>query len=270
MVRDMKKAEPLRPLAAELVEVNYQDSGSLREGVEKADAVVHLAGTLKPRRGENLQEANISPTKAIVEAAVAAKIKCFIFLSHPGADPNSKNSYLQTKGIAEKIIQDAGFAGAIFRIPMILGKGNPSLETIERLARAPITPLIGGGTVRIQPVSQSDVAAAIDWALSTNPTPMPIITLAGPETITYANLVNRVAARIGKRPTNISIPKAVAKLGIWLASGFSPHASAYQVVFETVFNEFLRDSSEARNNLPFALAPVNEILDQAFPKSDTP
>ncbi len=266
----MKKADPLRPLAAELMEVNYQNPDSLKEGVEEADAVVHLVGALKPRRGENLQEANVSPTKAMVEAAVAAKIKCFIFLSHPGADPDSKNPYLQTKGIAEQIIRDAGFAGAIFRIPMILGTGNPSLETILRLARAPLTPLIGGGTVRIQPVSQSDVVAAIDWALSANPRPMRTITLAGPETLTYANLVHRVAARIGKRPKNLPIPKAAAKLAIWIASGFSPHTGANQVVIETLFNEFLEDSGEARNNLPFTLAPVNEILDQIFPKVDTP
>ena len=38
---------------------------------------------------------------------------------------------------------------------------------------------------------------------------------------------------------------------------------------ETVFNEFLENPDEARKSLPFTLAPVNEILDQAFPKADS-
>lgn len=251
------------------MEVDFQNPESLQKSVEGADAIIHLAGALKPRRGENLQEANVAPTKAMVEAAVSAKVKCFIFLSHPGADPNSENPYLQTKGTAEKIIRDAGLAGAIFRVSMILGPGNPSLEGLVRLARKPFTPLIGGGTVRVQPVSQSDVTAAIDWALSTAPQPARTITLAGPETLTYANLVQRVAGRIGKRPKNLPIPKAAAKLAIWIASVFSPHAGANRIVMETVFNEFLENPGEARNSLPFTLAPVNEILDQAFPKVET-
>ena len=252
------------------MEVNFQDPNSLQEGVKSADAVVHLAGALKPRRGENLQEANVATTKAIVEAAVSAKIKCFIFLSHPGADPDSKNPYLQTKGTAEKIIRDAGFAGAIFRVPMILGPGNASLEGLLRLARAPLAPLIGGGSVRIQPVSQSDVVIAIDWALSTSPQPMRTINLVGPETLTYANLVHRVASRIGRHPKNLPIPKSAAELAIWIASGFSPNASANRIVWETMFTEYLGDSDEARNNLPFTLAPVNEILDHAFPTTESP
>lgn len=251
------------------MEVDFQNPESLQKSVEGADAIIHLAGALKPRRGENLQEANVAPTKAMVEAAVSAKVKCFIFLSHPGADPNSENPYLQTKGAAEKIIRDAGLAGAIFRVSMILGPGNPSLEGLVRLARKPFTPLIGGGTVRVQPVSQSDVTAAIDWALSIVPQPARTITLAGPETLTYANLVQRVAGRIGKRPKNLPIPKAAAKLAIWIASVFSPHAGANRIVMETVFNEFLENPGEARNSLPFTLAPVNEILDQAFPKVET-
>lgn len=266
----MKSATPLRPLAAEVMEVDYQDPASLKEGLDEADAVVHLAGTLRPRRGENLQEANVLPAKAVAEAGVAAKIKCFIFLSHPGANPDSKNPYLQAKGMAEKILLDAGFGGAIFRIPLIFGPGNPSLETIIRLARASFTPLIGGGTVRVQPVSQSDIVSLIDWALSANFRPMRIIPLAGPETLSYANLVQRVASRLGKRSKSLPIPKTAAKLAIWIAGGFSPHLRAHQVVVETIFNEFLEDSGQVRNNLPFALAPVNEILDRIFPKGDMP
>lgn len=231
----MKRAEDLRPLAGELVEVNYRDPQSLHAGLEGADAIVHLAGALKPRRGETLQEANVATTKSIVEASLAARVNCFIYLSHPEADPASKNAYFQTKGAAEVIIREAGFTGAIFRVPMILGPGNASLDALVQMAKAPLAPLIGGGSVRVQPVYQSDVTTAIDWALSTCPDPMKVIDLVGPETITYAHLLQRVALRIGKHPKgfpctqNLGEACRLARQRLFSHREYQPYLAGYDI-----------------------------------------
>ena len=68
LVRDLRRADKLRPLAAELIEVNYRDPAALRVAVEGAEAVVHLAGALKPRLGESLWEANGETALNILEA----------------------------------------------------------------------------------------------------------------------------------------------------------------------------------------------------------
>src|SRR4029450_5327971 len=134
LVRSSARARPLRPLGAETIVVDYRQPGTLRHAVAGAEVAVHLAGALLPRRGETLRQANVETTRALVEAATSAGVKTFVYLSFPGADPASPNWYLRSKGMAESIIQQAGFAGAIFRVPMILGPDSPAAVQLRRMA----------------------------------------------------------------------------------------------------------------------------------------
>ncbi len=266
----MDRAEALRPLAAELIEIDYSAPLALREAVEGAEAIVHLAGGLKTRPGETLWESNCGTTIALLEAIKGIRPRCFIFLSHPGSDLDARNGYLQSKGIAEKGILDAALPGAIFRVPMILGQGNESLERILRKVRAPVAPLVGGGSVRVQPVSQTDVVAAIEWALSNPPMPMRTMGLSGPDTVTYADLIGRVARRLGKRPKLIPVPKFLTRLTGWAAEAMSPAAGGDRAALDTIFTEHIDPSGGSiKSELPFTLAPVNETLNRIFPMTES-
>lgn len=267
LIRNLERGADLRPTSAELIEVDYRDAKSLRDAVEGAEALVHLAGALKPRPGESLWEANGETTLALLEAVRPEDLRCFIYLSHPGADIDSKNAFLQAKGEAERAILGANLPGAIFRAPIILGQGNFALQDLIRRARAPLSPVVGGGSVRLQPVSQSDVIAAIEWALSAPAQPMRTVSLAGPETVTYADLLYRVAGRIGKRPKILPVPKFLARLAAWVAGSVSPSPGSNHAMLDTVFTEYLETGENPRSDLPFTLAPVNEILDRIFPRS---
>ena len=121
LVRSPAGARSLHALGAEVTIVDYRQPEALRGAVAGADVAVHLAGALVPRRGETLLQANVETTRTLVEAAISAGVKALVYLSFPGADPVSQNRYLSSKGMAEAVIQQAGLAGAIFRVPMILG-----------------------------------------------------------------------------------------------------------------------------------------------------
>ncbi len=270
LVRSVARAEALRPLAAELIEIDYSNPLSLREAVEGAEAIVHFAGGLKTRPGESLWESNCGTTLALLEAVKGIHLRCFVFLSHPGSDLDARNGFLQSKGIAEKRILDAALPGAIFRVPMILGQGNESLERILLKVRAPIAPLVGGGSVRVQSVSQSDVIAAIEWVLSAPPMPMQTMGLSGPDTVTYADLIGRVARRLGKQPKLFPVPKLLARLAGWATEAVSPATGSDRAALDTIFTEHIEPAgASAKSELPFALAPVNETLNRIFPMTES-
>src|SRR3989442_14431667 len=126
LVRSPAGVRALHALGAEVIVVDYRQPEALRGAVAGADVAVHLAGALLPRRGETLLQANVETTRAVVAAATSAGVKTFVYLSFPGADPASPNRYLRAKGLAEAIMQQAGLAGAIFRVPMILGPDSPA------------------------------------------------------------------------------------------------------------------------------------------------
>ena len=268
LVRNPAGARALHTLGAEVIIVDYRQPEALWGAVAGADVAVHLAGALLPRRGETLLQANVETTRALVEAATWASVKAFVYLSFPGADPASPNQYLRSKGIAEAIMQQAGFAGAIFRVPMILGPNSPAAAQLRRMARAPLLPLVSGGAVRLQPIAEADVLAAIAWAIAATPRPLRVLNLVGPETLTYVELLRKVCARVGKRPRVLRISKGAVWLSAWLAGALVPALGWNRSVFDILFHEHLADPAEARTALPFALTPVHAALDQAISTLD--
>jgi uncharacterized protein YbjT (DUF2867 family) len=264
LVRSLVRAQSLPALGAEIVVVDYRRPETLRDAVAGAEVVVHLAGALLPRRGETLGQANVEATRALVEAASSVGVKTCVYLSFPGADPASKNRYLGSKGMAEAIIQQAGFAGAILRVPMILGPESAAVVQLRQMARAPFLPLVGAGAVRIQPIAEADVLAAIAWAIAAAPRPLHVLNLVGPETLTYAELLRRVADRLGARPRVLHLPKAAAWLSAYLAGALTPSLGWNRSVFDILFNEHLADPAEARAALPSVLTSLQTALDQAL------
>jgi uncharacterized protein YbjT (DUF2867 family) len=118
--------------------------------------------------------------------------------------------------------------------------------------------------VRLQPIAEVDVLAAIAWAITVAPRPLHVLNLVGPETLTYAELLRRVGERLGTRPRVLHLPKAAAWLSAYLAGALVPSLGWNRSVFDILFNEHLADPAEACATLPFALTPVQAALNQAF------
>src|SRR5262249_29980179 len=239
LVRSLARAQSLQALGADVRVVDYRQPETLRSALVGAGAVVHLAGALLPRRGETLWQANVDTTRAVVEAAAAAGVKTLVYVSFPGADVRSPNPYLGSKGMAEAVIQQAGCAGAIFRVPMILGPDSPAVATLRQMARAPVVPLVSGGAGRPQPIAQADLLAAIAWAITVAPRPLRVLNLVGPETLTYADLVRQACARLGTRPPVLPIPRAAARLSAGLLGALIPGLGWTPAVFDVLFREHL-------------------------------
>ena len=259
LVRGTAQAAALDGLPVSVLQVDYGDTGSLADALKGVAAVVHLAGALQPRSGERLQDANTETTRAVVTAAKAAGVARFVYLSAPGAELFASNEYLRTKALAESTIRRAGFETLVFRVPMVLGAGTPSAQTLVKLAGKRVVPLVRGGRVRVQPVALADVTGAIRWALGAEDPPVHVLDLVGPDTLTYVDLLHRAATRLGRRPVVVGVPG-------WLAEGTAALGDRLgwawnRTLFDTLFNEHLGDATETRRLLPFPLTPVDELLD---------
>ena len=136
---------------------------------------------------------------------------------------------------------------------------------LRQMASSPLLPLVSGGTVRIQPIAEANVLAAIVWAIAAAPRPLRVLNLVGPEMLTYAELLHRVCTRLGKQPRVLRVPGVAARLSASLAGALVPWLGWNPSVFDILFHEHLADPAEARATLPLALTSVQETLDQAIP-----
>src|SRR5687767_8311636 len=85
-------AEQVEPLEAALTNVH---------------TIVHLTGGWWPEGRTTLDWLNRDTTETAVIAARASRVKRFVFMSFPGADPDSPNAFLAAKGKAERHIVEA-------------------------------------------------------------------------------------------------------------------------------------------------------------------
>jgi nucleoside-diphosphate-sugar epimerase len=179
--------------------VNEAVSGPLnsplaQEAVRKADYLVHLAGALFPLKGNSYKAANLDTTEAIAKPLKEGKPKRVLFLSYVGADENSKNLYLQTKGIAERLLGETGKEVVIFRSTHIIGSPeSPGPLALSMLARAgKKVGILGNGSQQVAPLYVGDAVSALVNAMERGRPG--IYDLTGPDQMSMddlARLLNR-------------------------------------------------------------------------------
>src|SRR5262245_20352130 len=135
----------------------------LVEAVRDADAVVHLAGTLQPLKGNTYEQANVETVRKTVEALAGSSVKRIVFLSYVGADPATANDYLRTKGEAESLVAGGGRDAVVIRSTFVYGPpDDPGPSTAPFIARSGrAISVLGSGAKRWAPVFVGDVAEVL-------------------------------------------------------------------------------------------------------------
>jgi uncharacterized protein YbjT (DUF2867 family) len=177
--------------------------------IERAQTVVHLAGTLNPA-DHDYERANIVPTQRVASAVRPARTRSLVFLSYVGASEQSANRYLATKARAERLLREAGAPVTVFRCTHIVGSPSspgPTAASLLATGKNSVT-VLGNGKQRVAPVYLGDVVAAIEAAISLGQAGT--FDLQGPEEMSLDDLVRRLNG-----PTKVSIahvPAVVARL----------------------------------------------------------
>ncbi len=214
LVRDPKRAARLAAWGVELVHGDVADVTSLRGALAGVDSVVHLVAIIKGSRAD-FERVMTQGTRDVVEAAREAGVRRFVLASALGVDERSKDAvpYFGAKWEMERAVRDSGLEYVIFRPSFVFGKDGGVLPTFVRLARfAPVTPIIGPGTQRLQPIWVEDVAEyyarAIDLPAAANRT----FEIGGPDAPTWNEFWDRLKRVVGARRPSIHLPFAVMRV----------------------------------------------------------
>jgi NADH dehydrogenase len=187
LVRDPGAAGQLQAWGCELVRGDMTDAESLRRAVAGCEVVVHLVAILtgKPRDFERIMEQG---TRDLVAAAKEAGVRRFVLMSALGTTEETKDlvPYYRAKWTMEQDVKASGLEHVIFRPSFVFGPDGGALQRFKRIARlSPVTPIVGSGTQRIQPIWVEDVAAyfaaAVDEPAAANRT----FELGGPDVVTW-------------------------------------------------------------------------------------
>ena len=112
----------------------------------------------------------------------------------------------------EQDVEASGLEHVIFRPSFIFGQEGGALQQFKKIAKlAPVTPIPGPGTQRIQPIWVDDVAAhfaaAVDEPEAANRT----FELGGPDAVTWNEFWERLKEALGKDRPSLHIPFALMR-----------------------------------------------------------
>lgn len=213
LVRERRRGAQLEAWGAELVEGDMTDAESLRRAVEGCETVVHLVGvrTGKPARFEAIMSRG---TRDLLAAAGEAGVTRFVHMSASGTGEETKEltPYYGAKWEMEEAVRASGIPHVIFRPTFVFGRDGGVLPTFIRQVRwSPVTPVIGSGEGRVQPIWIDDVAAFFAEAVRTEAAAGRTFELGGPEAVSWNELFDRIKRALGARRPTLHIPLPVMR-----------------------------------------------------------
>ncbi len=195
---------------------DLRDPGSLSRACEGVEIVLHMAAVTHSYRPAAYLAVNVEGTGNLLRAARAAGVKRFVHLS-TRAIGAAGGAYSHSKELAEREVETTGLPFVILRPAEVYGGsgGDPILSLASSLRARPFVPILGDGSYRLSPVYVDDVVDAIVAALNRPEAAGRTYVLAGPEEMTYLEIVERIEETLGlPARRRIFVPVALAKMTI--------------------------------------------------------
>jgi uncharacterized protein YbjT (DUF2867 family) len=159
--------------------------------------------------GQNTQTRAVENTRALIKAAKMAGVRRIVHISITNPSSTSPLPYFHGKALNEKTVIESGISYSILRPTVLFGSEDILINNIAWLLRRfPVFAQIGDGKYKLQPVFVDDLAAlAVDAGGRSENL---IWDAVGPEILTFNELVEMVAVRIGRVPRLVQVPPAIA------------------------------------------------------------
>jgi uncharacterized protein YbjT (DUF2867 family) len=231
-------------IKVDVAPLQFADRAALVESLRGAD-VLYNTYWIRFRHGKMGFGQAIANTRTLVGAAVEAGVRKIVHISVSNPSADSHLDYYAGKARTEEIVRGSGLQWAIVRPTLVFGTGDILINNIAwLLRRMPMFVIPGHGTYRVQPVAAEDVAEIATWAAEQ--TDNVTLDAAGPDRVTFAELVEGIAIAVGRRPHLVVMPP---RLTLWAANIVSRYLHDVMLTrqeLEGLMDELLVSSEKAR------------------------
>ncbi len=264
LVRNPSRATRLAAWGVELAAGDVTDATSLRAACEGVDTVVHLVSIIKGSRAE-FERVMTMGTRALVTEAQEAGVRRFVLMSALGVSETTKDAvpYYAAKWEMEKAVEESGLDHVIMRPSFVFGRDGGVLPTFVRLARfAPVTPIVGPGTQKLQPIWIEDLAQYFARAVAE-----PVsgtFELGGPDAVTWNEFWERLKRTLGVRRPSFHMPFGAMRVQAALTEKLpGAPVTRDQLTMLALGDNVVTDGGRAVETFQFPLVGLDEQLRRA-------
>jgi uncharacterized protein YbjT (DUF2867 family) len=265
LVREPAKASRLSAWGVELARGDVTNAASLRAACAGADAVVHLVSIITGRPAD-FERVMAQGTRDLVAAAQDAGVRRFVLASALGLDEQTKDAvpYYRAKWEMERAVRESGLDHVIFRPSFVFGKDGGVLPTFMRLARfAPVTPVVGPGTQRLQPIWVEDLAEYFARAVDAPGVANRTFEIGGPDAPTWNEFWERLKKVLGLRRPSLHVPFGLMRVQASLTERLPGAPVTRDQLTMLQLGDNIVTSPDAVETFGLPLVPLDEQLRRA-------
>lgn len=188
LVRAQANYQPLAEAGAQVVLGDLKQRDSLDAACQGVETIITTANAVARGGEDTVQAVDLAGNRHLIDAAKAAGLRQFIFVSMLTADPKSPVPLNQAKGCTEDYLRESGIPHTIFAPNGFMEMMFGAVVGMPAMMGRPVT-IVGAGRRKHSFISVGDVArflcAAIDNPAAINQK----LVLGGPQALSFRDAV---------------------------------------------------------------------------------
>lgn len=208
----------LQACRAKVFKTHLNDRQVMAEALAGASVVVHLIGSIAPRRGQKFSDLHAGQVQQLIERCRENDVKKVVMVTALGTKSGALSQYHSSKWQAEQCLRESGLDYVILRPSLLVGRqaGQRDSKLIARLTdlikNKKMVPLVGGGANKIQPLFIGDLIEALSSVISSHDYDGQTLELAGPQVMTMKELAVELMNSLNIHKPVVNLPGQAAQL----------------------------------------------------------
>jgi uncharacterized protein YbjT (DUF2867 family) len=235
----------------------------LEPALRGADVVYHLVHSLGSK---DFEERDRRAAASVAAAADGAGARQIVFLGGLGDGREGVSAHLRSRAETAEVLAAGPVPLTIVRAAVVVGRGSAAFETIVALVdRLPAMICPRWVTTKTQPIALADVVRHLAGVGGRSEALGGAYDAAGPEVMTYREMIERVARLRGRRPLIVEVPFLTPRLSsLWLHLVTPVKAGVARPLIDGLRTETVAHDERIRGLVPFELTSFDEAARTAL------
>ncbi len=247
---------------------DVSDPASLQSALSGTGAAYYLVHSLA---SDDFREKDATAARAFGRAAAEAGLERIIYLGGLGADSAELSEHLKSRREVEHMLGEGGVPVTVLRAAIVIGDRGISWEITRQLVgRLPAMVAPHWVTTRTQPISLPDVVDYLVGVLEPVEARGRTYEIGGPEILTYADMMQRVARiKHGRNLPIVVVPLLTPRLSSrWLALVTDVDTATGRNLVDSMSNEVIVTDHSISSVVPLEPMGYDEAVRLALAEHD--
>jgi uncharacterized protein YbjT (DUF2867 family) len=253
---------------------SFDDTAAALQGADVAFYLVHsMLPSARLTQG-SFRDFDLICADNFARAAARHHVRQIIYLGGilPGASASHRplSAHLASRLEVEHTLAAHGVPVTALRAALVIGQGGSSFDMLVKLVeRLPAMVCPAWTLTRTQPLALSDAIALLSFCIDRPDTFGRVFDVAGPEILSYREMMVRTAARLGVRRHLFSLPFLSPRLSsLWVSLVTGAPRALVRPLVESLRHEMIAGDRALNELAGIPGLSFDQALDEAFGQVD--